>query len=154
MCKMNQLPAGWTSIFERRLDQANLPQPLRQAFHKWAKFYLCFCQKFGYPATAPTALGPFLTKLAQKKYSIDDRHHAATAVRILLRYDPQEQNLYLQLSAPVSSPPPESFGSLRPRTIPADQSGGSLVHDSQKASWEWEYRELETEIKLRNYSQL
>src|SRR6516165_4472588 len=105
---MNELPAEWISIFDRRLVKANVPQPHRQAFHKWAKFYLYFCQKFGYPATAPTALGPFLTKLAEKKYSIDDRHQAASAVRILLRYDPQEQNLYLQLSAPASPPAPEA----------------------------------------------
>jgi hypothetical protein len=31
---------------------------------------LCFCQKHGYPPTAPTALGPFLTKLAAQNYSI------------------------------------------------------------------------------------
>jgi hypothetical protein len=92
---MMELPPEWVTGFDRRLDKAKVPPPLRQAYHKWVKFYPYFCQKFGYPATAPTALGPFLTKLADKNHSIDDRHHAATAVRLLLRYDPQDPNLYL-----------------------------------------------------------
>ena len=105
---MKEFPAEWVTIFKRRLDKANVPQPNRQVYHKWVKFYVYFCQKFGYPATAATALGPFLTKLAEKKHSIEDRHQAAIAVRLLLKYDPQEQNLYLQLSEPSPPPPPES----------------------------------------------
>ena len=71
---MKELPAEWVNRFERRLDQAQVPPTLRPTYHKWVKFYLYFCQKFSYPASAPTALGPFLTKMAQKNYSIDDRH--------------------------------------------------------------------------------
>lgn len=47
--------------------------------------------KFEYPPSAPTALGPFLTKLADKNYSIDQRHHAAMAIRLLLWQDLQDQ---------------------------------------------------------------
>jgi len=149
---MNELPAEWVTSFDRRLDKAKVPPPLRQAYHKWVKFYLYFCQKRGYPATAPTALGPFLTKLADKNHSIDDRHHAATAVRLLLKYDPQDPNLYLQLSAPALPPAPEPIGPTHARPCPANQSACSVCPPSPKASWEREYRELETEIKLRNYS--
>jgi len=100
---MNAFPPEWVSSFQRRLEQAQVPFPLRPAYHKWVKFYLYFCQKFSYPASAPTALCPFLTKMAHKNYSIDDRHHAALAVRLLLRYDPQDRDLYLQLSAPIAT---------------------------------------------------
>jgi hypothetical protein len=79
MLPMKELPTEWVTSFERRLDQAKIPHPLRKAYHRWVKFYLYFCQKFAYPATAPTALGPFLTKLADKSHSIADRHHAAVA---------------------------------------------------------------------------
>ncbi len=34
--------------------------------HKWVRFYLYFCEKYDYPPTAPTVLGPYLTKLAAK----------------------------------------------------------------------------------------
>jgi hypothetical protein len=137
---VKELPPEWVTSFELRLDQAKVPQSHRPAYHRLVKWYLYFCQQFGYPATAPTALGPFLTKLAQTKHSIEERRHAATAVRLLLRYDPQDPNLHLQLSAPCPPPPP------------ADPQDRRVNPAPQKASWEREYQELETEIKLRNYS--
>jgi hypothetical protein len=59
--KMEQLPAELVTEFERRLDGASVPTSNRPEYHKWVRFYLYFCQEFDYP---PTALGPFLTKLA------------------------------------------------------------------------------------------
>ena len=107
---VNDLPPEWVTSFERRLDQAKVSHANRQAYPKRVKFYVCFCQKFGCPATAPTALGAFLTKLAEKKHSIVDRHQTAIAVRLFLRYEPQERNLYLQLSTPNARPAPADLG--------------------------------------------
>lgn len=151
---MKEFPPGWVAIFERRLDHAKVPQALRPGYYKWVRFYLYFCHKFAYPPTAPTALGPFLTKLADTRHSIDDRHHAATAVHLLLRYDPQDQNLYLQLSEPC--PPPAASNtnvplSGMPQGDPSERSFSSAPHVA--TSWEREYRELETEIKLRKLKQ-
>jgi hypothetical protein len=95
---MQPLSAELTASFQQRLDQAGVPQTLHQGYHKWVGFYIYFCQKYGFPPTAPTALGPFLTKLAAKDYSIEQRHHAATAVRLLVRPDPKDPSLYLQSS--------------------------------------------------------
>jgi hypothetical protein len=80
------------------------------------------------PPARRTARGPFLTKLAAKNYSIAQRQQASAAIKLLLRPDPKDTTLYLQLSAPVSPSP--QFGS----------------------SWQKEYRDLESAIKLRNYS--
>ena len=90
---MQQLPQALAANYDRRLDPAHVPSPQRQDYHKWVRFYLYFCQKYGFPPTAPTALGPFLTKLAAKDYSIDQRHQAATAVKLLVRPDPQDPSL-------------------------------------------------------------
>ena len=139
---MQELPPELAACFDRRLDKAEVPQSVRSLYRKWVRFYLSFCQKFGFPATAPTALGPFLTKLADKNYSIDHRHQAAAAVRLLLRYSPEDPNLYLQLSAPPPPPGPLQDGS----------SPACTPRTARTASWEHEYRELETEIRLRNYS--
>jgi len=149
---MEELSTEWVNIFERRLAEEKVPTANRPAYHQWVKFYLTFCHKFSYPPTAPTALGPFLTKLAGKNYSIHDRHHAAAAVRLLLRYEPQDQNLYLQLSAPAPALSPAAKGPLNPDAPPPRQFEHRNCSTSQTASWEREYRELETEIKLRNYS--
>jgi hypothetical protein len=94
---MQPLPSQLATSLQQRLDQAHLPQTLHLEYHKWAGFYIYFCQKYGFPPTAPTALGPFLTKLAAQGYSIEQRHNAATAVRLLVRPDTKDPSLYLQL---------------------------------------------------------
>ncbi|MEI2724414.1 MAG: hypothetical protein V9H26_13040 [Verrucomicrobiota bacterium] len=82
---MQHIPSELVASFERRLDQARVPQTQRRGYHQWVELYLSFAQTSGYPAPAPIALGPFLTKLAATGHSIDQRHHAAAAVRLLIR---------------------------------------------------------------------
>ena len=53
---MQEAPAQLIAAFDARLDQAHVPQPLWPSYHKWAKFYLLFCQKYEFSPTAPTAL--------------------------------------------------------------------------------------------------
>jgi hypothetical protein len=84
---MPQLPPELNASFERRLDGAIVPTSRHPEYHQWAGLYLYFCRKFGYPPSAPTALGPFLTKLAAKSYSIEERRRASAAVRLLIRRD-------------------------------------------------------------------
>ena len=59
-------------------------------------------------------LGPFLTKLAAKGYSIEQRHHAATAVRLLIRPDSKDPSLYLELSSSSLSDPEQGATSFAP----------------------------------------
>src|SRR6516162_888625 len=152
---MGDLSPEWAASFDRRLNQAKVPQAYRPSYHRWVNLYLQFCQTFAYPAAAPTALGPFLTKLAEQHHSIDDRHHAAVAVRLLLRYDPHEPGLYLQLSAPAPPNPSQMtnnhFSILNFRSRASDLPQPAAPPPA-KASWEREFCDLETEVKLRNYS--
>jgi hypothetical protein len=130
------LSAEIEAAFEKRLDQGRVPAPLHPQYHKWARLYCYFCQKFGYPPTAPTSLGPFLTKLATTNQSVEQRHHAAAAVRLFLRPEP------LSLS-------PQSSITRAPR-LPSPAHTATPARRS--ASWEREYRDLEGAIRLRNYS--
>ena len=57
------------AAYERRLDLAKVPAAQRPDYHKWVRFFLCFCQKFGYGPNLPTSRGPFLNKLTSVKTS-------------------------------------------------------------------------------------
>ena len=57
---MQQVPAEIWAAFARRLDQAQVPADQRPDYHKWVRFYLDFCHKYGHSPAAPTSLGPFL----------------------------------------------------------------------------------------------
>ena len=63
---MQQVPADISAAFQRRLDQAQVPENQRPDYHKWVRFYLDFCTKYGHSPALPTSVGPFLTKLAAK----------------------------------------------------------------------------------------
>ena len=80
---MQQVPADISAAFQRRLDQAQVPPDQRPDYHKWVRFYLDFCTKYGHSPALPTSLGPFLTKLAAKNQSVDQRNRASVAVRLL-----------------------------------------------------------------------
>ena len=74
---MQQVPADIWAAFERRLDQAQVPANQRPDYHKWVRFYLDFCTKYGHSPALPTSLGPFLNKLAAKNQSVGQRSQAA-----------------------------------------------------------------------------
>jgi hypothetical protein len=167
--------------FERRLERARVPGPQRPGYHKWIRFCLDFCHKYGHPPRSASSLGPFLTKLAANNQSVEQRHQAAQAIRLLLG-GPAEPSASLPVQtakSPASTAPtpggqsqpvaPRTVTS-RPQPIPPAQASppppppnislaGSLGSapatvpvPGRGASWEKEYRALEGSIKLRNYS--
>ena len=79
---MQQVARETWVAFERRLERAQVPAPQRPDYHKWTRFYLDFCHKYGHPPRSPTSLGPFLSKLAAKNQSAEQRHQAAGWLRV------------------------------------------------------------------------
>jgi Phage integrase, N-terminal SAM-like domain len=178
---MQQVAQETWIAFERRLEQAQVPAPQRPDYHKWTRFYLDFCQKYGHPPRSPASLGPFLNKLAARNQSAEQREQAAQAIRLLLGTpaEPGGSLAVHTVQAPVSTTPapgresqPLASRPVTPRARPilpaqtAPPPGPANPNPSgspgpapasgpvpgRGASWEKEYRELEGAIKLRNYS--
>ena len=69
---MQQVARETWVAFERRLERAQVPAfvllrpgkpaPQRPDYHKWTRYYLDFCHKYGHPPRSPTSLGPFLNR--------------------------------------------------------------------------------------------
>ena len=78
---MQQVARETWVAFERRLERAQVPAAQRPDYHKWTPFYLDFCHKYGHPPRSLTSLGPFLSKLAAKNRSVEQRHQAAHAIK-------------------------------------------------------------------------
>jgi hypothetical protein len=79
---MQQVAEETRVAFERRLERAQVPAPQRPDYHKWTRFYLDFCHEYGHPSRSPKSLGPFLSKLAAKNQSAEQRHQAAGWLRV------------------------------------------------------------------------
>jgi hypothetical protein len=71
--------------YEHRLELARVPPAQRPGYHKWVRWYLYFCQKYGYAPNLPTSRGPFLNKLASTNPPMDQLIAAAAAIRLLPR---------------------------------------------------------------------
>jgi len=56
---MQQVARETWVAFERRLERAQVPAPQRPDYHKWTRFYLDFCHKYGIRPVRPQALGHF-----------------------------------------------------------------------------------------------
>ena len=70
---MQQVDRETWVAFERRLERVQVPAAQRPDYHKWTRFYLDFCHKYGHPPRSLTSLGPFLSKLAAKNRSVEQR---------------------------------------------------------------------------------
>ena len=81
---MQQVARETWVAFERRLERAGVPAPQRPDYHKWTRFYLDFCHKYSHPPRSASSLGPFLSKLAAKNQSVEQRNQAAQAISLLL----------------------------------------------------------------------
>src|SRR5206468_10873999 len=81
---MQQVARETWLAYERRLEGAQVPASQRADYHKWTRFYLDFCHKYGLGPRSPTSLGPFLSKLAARKQSVEQRNQAAQAISLLI----------------------------------------------------------------------
>ena len=86
--------------FERRLEGARIPELQRPGYRKWLRFYIDFCHKYGHSPTSASSLGPFLSKLASKKQSVENRNQAALAVRLQLAAGTEVEAVLGQLVPP------------------------------------------------------
>ena len=168
------------AAYEGRLERTQVPAAKRPSYHKWTRFYLDFCQKYGHAPRSPTTLGPFLAKLASKNQSVEQRNQAAQAINLLIGPNPrpnarvpqQPAGLvvsgataecahsrvvraaaeYKQAPPGVQVVPPVSTVRNSPAARPVSACTSSGPVPGRGTSWEREYRELEGSIKLRNYS--
>jgi hypothetical protein len=53
---MQQVARETWVAFERRLERAQVPAPQRPDYHRWTRFYLDFCHKYGHPGQGRSSL--------------------------------------------------------------------------------------------------
>ena len=79
------VPASLSQAFETQLNQRNVPDQQRRDFHKWFRFYLDFCNKYGANPKLTTSFAPFDEKLQIKGQSETQRQQARRVVAIYYR---------------------------------------------------------------------
>ena len=60
---MLNIPSSLQTQFEAYLQEKPIPKNNQDAYQKWLRYYLDFCQKYNFPQTQRGSLTHFLAKL-------------------------------------------------------------------------------------------
>ncbi|OAI24243.1 integron integrase [Methylomonas sp. BW4-1] len=162
---MLAVPASLSQAFETQLHQRNVPEQQRRDFHKWFRFYLDFCNKYGANPKLTASFAPFDEKLKSKGQSETQRQQARRAVAIYYRMIgaikststpssdslPDQSLTSKRLAEPYQSPVNQT---VTTRPVP-ETTKPSPVDESPKltgATWVTVYEQLQAAIKVRHYS--
>ena len=131
---MKQIPSELKSLYDALLVQKEIPEKLHFYYRKWLKYYLDFCQKYDFQSDKGS-LSHFITKLKDKKQTVQQQKQASHAVSIYYEIESTE------------SPKKDTF---------KDKNGIILRKKedpkSTHANWIQVYNGLNSEIKTRHYS--
>lgn len=112
---MHAVPLDVVSRFDAELSRSQVPQQYRPYYHKWLRFFLDFCLKYGLPHLDPGSASAFDQKLLSKGQSAFQRKQAAQAVALY----------WLTLNQPTSNTP-----CARLQSAPLDTPVTATLHPS------------------------
>ena len=132
---MLPIPKDLNSTFNSLLYQKAIPEKDHPYYRKWLRYYLDFCQKYGFRQSDTKSVKPFINKLKEKNQTDLQQKQAVDAIKI---YHGQNLAKNGQVNA------------FKPKNGEISSKKESLK--STGASWVPEYTNLNAEIKLRHYS--
>lgn len=127
---MYQLPQPTKDQFEASLNQAQIPLQERRVYRKWFAYYWDFCVKYSCSIDELGSLDAFLTKLAQKKQSIERRAQAKNTVMLYLGCHKADSSIAVQ----------------------APRTAYTVLDKSNTCPWDDAFAKLAITIKTRHYS--
>jgi integron integrase len=128
---MLNIPDPLRDDYVQLLSQREVPAYTHNAYLKWLRFYLDFCNKYHHDRGRRSSLPPFIRKLGEKNQTSRQQKQASHAI-----------NLYYALSGDdaIDEQARQSPGRFTPAVTP------------EKAAWQQVYTDLDVAIKVRHYS--
>lgn len=77
---MLPIPPALRKEFEAYLHSRGVPKAELEAYGKWLRFYLDFCEKYRFPEEFRECLAPFLRKLEEKRQTQAQQEQASGAI--------------------------------------------------------------------------
>lgn len=135
---MLDIPVQLKSGYIRLLQQRDIPQHNHNAYLKWLRFYLDFCDKYHHAAPQRSSLPLFIKKLHEKNQTQHQQKQAGHAL-----------NIYYAM---VNNEPVQS--KLNQAALPYNHAiqKPPVALTPQQAAWERVFTDLDAAIKVRHYS--
>jgi integron integrase len=161
---MLKIPDSLKARFDRALGENEIPRSDRNHYLKWLRYYLDFCNKYGFAASDTRSLSSFIRKLEEKNQTALQREQAGKAVHVyyeLVGWGPDVES-----SRPAGSPQKaekvgegryqyrtKDLGSEQRKKADGNEAGPEgAVRTELEKGWESAYRRLSDEIAVRHYS--
>jgi integron integrase len=153
------LPPDLLTRFESILTQKSVPDPLRNYYKKWLRFYLDFCRKYNHPTVTEESLQQFIKKLQEKNQTPEQRKQASDAISLYFDLI-QKEAVVEAVIAETSNKPPDIEAPLiseeSEKKIPLQQmprtADSKDIPTPAVAGWKKAHADLCAEIKVRHYS--
>jgi len=81
---MIPIPQNINTLYSALLIQKAVPDKYHPYYRKWLRYYLDFCQKYGFKPSDTKSLPHFIKKLKEKKQTDLQQKQAADAIYIYL----------------------------------------------------------------------
>ncbi|MEA1946626.1 MAG: integron integrase [Thermodesulfobacteriota bacterium] len=132
---MIPIPQNINTLYSALLIQKAVPDKYHPYYRKWLRYYLDFCQKYGFIQSDTKSLPHFIKKLKEKKQTDPQQKQAADAIYIYYGEETirEDKNVLSKTNNKIIS---SKKNNLKPTN----------------ASWVPEYNDLNAEIKIRHYS--
>jgi len=76
------IPPDLLARFESTLTRNSVPNPLRNYYKKWLRYYLDFSQKYNHNISTKESLGQFIKKLQEKNQTPWQQKQASEAASL------------------------------------------------------------------------
>jgi hypothetical protein len=142
---MKALPNELAAQFDSLLRAIQIPADKHGNYKKWLRYYLDFCQKYGFQPRMVESLPIFLNKLKEKAQTPEHQNQASHAVTLFYKL------LQARRQKPTgqdSSGQQRESSALKPK--PVVESKDELT--TAQEEWRINYRQLADQIKVRHYS--
>ena len=143
------------SKYNSILTEKSIPISYQDGYKKWLKYYLDFCDKYGFSHSNRESLTQFMKKLQEKYQTQMQQKEAAEAVSFY--YEILQVGVNTKTGSEITS---DAKPNLSSETINNSPPSSQLqVHeesrsgnDSITAEWKKIYADMSAEIKIRHYS--
>src|SRR6056297_3760247 len=79
---MKKIPPDLENRFKTLLEQESFSKQMQIEYQKWLRYYLDFCQKYGFVQSDQNSLDHFIKKLQEKKQTDLQQSQAAQAIKL------------------------------------------------------------------------
>lgn len=132
---MIPIPQNINTLYSALLIQKAVPDKYHPYYRKWLRYYLDFCQKYGFRQSDKKSLPHFINKLKEKKQTDLQQKQAVDAICIYYGEEMgrEDKNALSKTNNKIISSKNDSL-------------------EPTNASWIPEYNDLNAEIKIRHYA--